>query len=106
MAFDPGDDRLPFLRSDPLTVVFAVLSALQKEIRALGDGLAAAFDLKGLFADVAADHAVDAGHFFEDARAFLLDGWGAHRGERMSVFFTLYITSPIISSKVQQNSHS
>jgi len=75
MAFDPRDDRLQFLRSDPLAVVFALLSALQEEIRALGDGLAAASDLKGLFADVATDHAVDSGHFFEDAGAFFLDGW-------------------------------
>ncbi len=74
MALDPRDDRLQFLRSDPLAVVFAVLPALQEEIRALGDNLASAFDLKGLFADVAADHAVDLGHLFEDARAFLLDG--------------------------------
>jgi hypothetical protein len=73
MGFDRGDNGLQFIGSDPLAVVLAVFAALQEEVRALRHGLAAALDLIGLLADMAADHAVDAGHFFEDAGAFLLD---------------------------------
>ena len=74
IGFDPGDDGVQFLRGDPLAVVFAVLTALQQEVGALGEGLAAPFDLEGLLADMAADHAVNLSHLFEDAGAFLLDG--------------------------------
>jgi hypothetical protein len=51
-----------------------LLPPLQKEVGTLGDGLAAPFDLEGLLADMAADHAVHLSHLFEDAGAFLLDG--------------------------------
>jgi hypothetical protein len=40
----------------------------------LGEGLAAPFDLEGLLADMASDHAVNLRHLFEDAGAFLLEG--------------------------------
>ena len=67
IAFDSSDDGIQFLSSDPLAVVFAVFPALQQEVRALGDGLGPAFDLEGLLADMAADHAINLGHLFKDA---------------------------------------
>ena len=72
IGFDPGDDGVQFFGSDPLAVVFAVLPPLQQEVEALGEGLAAPFDLEGLLADMAANHAVDLSHLFEDVGAFLL----------------------------------
>ncbi len=67
IAFDALGDSVQFLRPDPLAVVFAILPALQQKVRALGDGLAGALDLKGLLADFAADHAIDLGHLVEEA---------------------------------------
>ncbi len=78
IGFDAGDDGVQFLRADPLAVVFAVLPPLQQEVGALGEGLAAPLDMEGLLADMAADHAVNLSHLFEDAGAFLLDGWCDH----------------------------
>jgi hypothetical protein len=40
---------------------------------ALSHGALAALDLIGLLTDMAANHAVDVSHFFEDAGAFLLE---------------------------------
>jgi hypothetical protein len=57
-----------------LAVVPALFAALQQVIRAVGEGPVAALDLIGLLTDTATDHAVDVGHFFEDAGAFLLEG--------------------------------
>src|SRR5204862_283378 len=79
IGFDASDNGFAFVRPDPLTIILPVLPALQKEVRALDDGFAAAFDGEGLRADVAADQVVDAGHFFEDASAFLLNGECKHR---------------------------
>ena len=75
VGLDSGDNGLPFVGADALAVVFAVFPALQQEVGALGDGLAAALDCIGLLTDMAADQVVDGGHFFEDAGAFLLEGW-------------------------------
>ena len=89
MAFDCGDNRLQFIGGDPLAIVFAVLAALQEVVRTLSYGLAAALDLIGLLADMAADHAVDVGHFFEDTGAFLLERRCDHK---WSIGFMLYMT--------------
>ncbi len=42
-------------------------------IRALSHGALAALDPIGLLTDMAADHAVDMSHFFEEVGAFLLE---------------------------------
>jgi hypothetical protein len=79
MVFDGGHDELQFLGANALAVVLAVFTALQKVVRALREGLAAAVDLIGLFAHVTANHAVNVSHFFEDPGAFLLEGDCEHR---------------------------
>ncbi len=73
IGMDSCDNGLGLIGSDALAVVFAVLPPLQEEVGALGEGLACASDAKGLLADMAADHLVDASHFFENAGTFLLD---------------------------------
>jgi len=73
VAFDGLDDKLQFIGSHPLAVVPAVLTALQEVVMALSHGALAALDLIGLLTDMAANHAVDVSHFFEDAGAFLLE---------------------------------
>ena len=73
MAFDGGDNRLQFIGPDPLAIVLAVLAALQEVVRALSHRLAATVDLIGLLADVAADHAINVSHFFENTGTFLLE---------------------------------
>jgi hypothetical protein len=40
----------------------------------LGNGLASAFELETLLANMAANHVVEASHFFEDLGALLLEG--------------------------------
>jgi len=67
VSLHPRGDSVQFLSSDPLAVVFAIFPALQQKVRALGEGLIAAFFFIGLLADMAADHAIDAGHLIEDA---------------------------------------
>lgn len=74
IALDRFDDELQFVLADPLAIIPAIFTALQQVIRALGDGLTATLDLIGLLADVAADHAIDAGHFFKDTSPFLFEG--------------------------------
>ena len=74
MALNCGDNRFQFIGSDPLAIIFAVFASLQEVVRALSHSLAAALNLIGLLADVAADHAVDLSHFFEDMGTFLLEG--------------------------------
>ena len=74
VAFNGLDDEIQFIGSHPLTVVPAVFTALQEVVRALSHGALAALDLIGLLTDMATDHAVDMSHFFEEARAFLLEG--------------------------------
>src|ERR1039457_6324758 len=78
MGLDSGDNGLQFLGADALAIILAVLPPLQQEVRALGNGLATAFELISLLAQVATDHPVDAGHFFEDLGAFLLEGGRDH----------------------------
>ena len=78
IGLDAGDDWLQFFRADPLTVIFAVFPPLQQEVRPLGNGLAAALDLVGLLAEMAADHVIDLGYFLKDPGAFLLDTLYGH----------------------------
>ncbi len=73
MAFNGLDDEIQFIGPHPLTVVPAVFTALQEVVRALSHDALAALDLIGLLTDMAADHAVDMSHFFEEAGAFLLE---------------------------------
>jgi hypothetical protein len=73
VAFDGRGDRLQFLGADALAVVLAVFAPLQQVVRALSYRLAAALDMEGLLADVAANHAVNVGHIVEEAGAFLLE---------------------------------
>ena len=78
MGLHAGDDRLEFIRPDAVTVVFTVFTALQQVVRPLGDGSAVALDPIGLLAQMPADHLIDLAHFFEDTRAFLLQGKRDH----------------------------
>jgi hypothetical protein len=73
MAFDARDNEIQLVGADPLAIVAAVLAALQDIVGALGGDLAGPLDLIGLGADMAADHAVDVGHLFEDGGSFLLE---------------------------------
>jgi len=79
IGLDSRDNGLDLIGSDALAIVFAVFPSLQQEVRALRDGLASALDAKSLFADMAADHLVDASHFVENAGTFLLERRYSHR---------------------------
>jgi len=78
IGLDACHNGLALVRSDSLAIILTVLMALEQEVRAMGDGLVAAFDLKALRADGAADQVIDASHFFEDASAFLLNSEWKH----------------------------
>jgi hypothetical protein len=56
-----------------LAVVPAFFTALQEVVRALSHSAPAGLNLIGLLADVAADHAVDVSHFFQNTSPFLLE---------------------------------
>ena len=74
VALNGLHDKFQLIGADPLAVIPALFPPLQQVIGAVGAGLAAALDLIGLLADMAADHAVDLRHFFEDSGPFLLEG--------------------------------
>ena len=78
VSFDGRHDGISFVFRNALTIVFAVLAALENVVGALGDGLAIASDLKGLLADMAANHLIDVGHFLKDGIPFVLDGRSFH----------------------------
>src|SRR5207253_8548466 len=73
ITLDGRDDGLDFLLGHTLAVIFAILAALQNEVRPLREVPAAASDLISLFTDVAANHKVDATHLVEDFGPLLLD---------------------------------
>ena len=72
-------DLLDFRVAEALAEVAPILVALQEVVGALDNGLAVAFDFVALDADVATDHLVDGGHFFEDLGPLLLEGRDNHR---------------------------
>ncbi len=80
-------DKLQFLGTDALAVVLATLVALQQVVGALGEEASRALSAVGLLAEMAADHAIDAGHLLKDLSPFLLERRCYHI---MYMYYTIF----------------